>query len=195
MIIAFYRKTKERFKLYDSITNMGEILRRYFVMNSFDGALTIFGLLLGSFVTGVDDPELLIFIGLSTSIAIGFSGLAGALLTEKAEREREIKSMEKALHRKLDDTEYKRAYDSASILAGLVDGLSPVIASLFLLSPFFFLNIADAYYVSFALAIAVFFGLGAFLGKISKENVFLTGIKLVLAGLLCMFIIFLIGVA
>ena len=158
-------------------------------MNSFDGALTTFGFLLGSFAAGVDDASLIVHIGLATAIAIGFSGLTGALMTERAERTREVHSMEKALHRKLDNTDYKRAYDFASIMAALVDGASPLIASLVLLSPFFFLDISSAYYLSFSLALCVFLALGAFLGRISKENVITTALKLLFAGLLCMVII------
>ncbi|MBU0532631.1 VIT1/CCC1 transporter family protein [Candidatus Micrarchaeota archaeon] len=191
MLASFLKKHTDRFKYYDAITGMSKILRRYFVMNSFDGALTTFGLLLGSFAAQVDDPLLIIQIGIATAIAIGFSGLTGALMTESAERKREIHSMEKALHRKLDHTDYKKAYDSASTLAAVVDGASPLLASLILLSPFFFLNITTAYYVSFGLALSVFFGLGLFLGKMSRENMFVTGIKLLLTGLLCMAVILL----
>ncbi|MBN1170527.1 VIT1/CCC1 transporter family protein [Candidatus Micrarchaeota archaeon] len=180
-------------RFYDSITRISKILRRYFVMNSFDGALTIFGMLLGSYVSGVEDTGLIIFIGMSTSIAIGVSGITSALLTEKAEQEREIKSMERALHRKLHDTEYKRAHDYATAAAGIVNGISPVLASLMLLSPFFFFEAGIAYPAAFSLAILVFFGLGIFLGKISKQNILLTGIKLVAVGIICMVIIFLLG--
>lgn len=190
---AQVRKHKERFRFYDSVTGMSKILRRYFVMNSFDGALTIFGFLLGSFVAQVTDTALIIAIGLSTAIAIGVSGLTGALLTEKAEREKELKAMEKALHRNLDDTDYKKAYDSATILAAVVDGISPLLAALLLLSPFVFIEAGQAYYYSFALALLVFFGLGVFLGNISKENLVITGLKLVAAGLFSMAVILLLG--
>lgn len=194
-MICFYKKTKERLRLYDSITGMSEILRRYFVMNSFDGTLTIFGMLIGSYVSGVEDAELIIFIGLSTSIAMGVSGLTGALFAEHAERRIELKSMERALHRKLDNTGYKRAYDYASIATGVVNGASPMLASLMLLSPFFILETGIAYIISFAIAIMLFFGLGIFLGEISRQSLFLTGLKLVAAGLLCMAIILLLGSA
>jgi predicted membrane protein (TIGR00267 family) len=199
MIVAIYnkhvKKHHDKLKFYDSITGMSKILRRYFVMNSFDGALTIFGLLLGVYAAGVDDSQLIIALGLSTALAVGVSGLTGALLTEKAEREREIKSMEKALHKSLDDTDYKRGHDFASIFAGLVDGFSPILASLVLLSPFFIMPAGEAYPYAFSLGLVVFFALGMFLGKISKENVFTTGLKLLLAGIFCMAAILLLGAA
>ena len=188
-------KHKEKFRFYDSITGMSKILRRYFVMNSFDGALTIFGFLLGSFAAQLQDAQLIITIGLSTAVAVGVSGFTGALLTEKAEREREVKSMEKALQKDLSNTDYKRAYDFASATAALVDGASPILAALVLLIPFFILPAADAYLYSFGLALVLFFGLGIFLGTISKENIIMTGIKLLAAGIFSMIVILLLGIA
>ena len=192
-MLKILKKHAERFHYYDTITGMSKIIRRYFVNNSFDGALTIFGLLLGSFAAGVTDPFLVIQIGIGTTIAIGFSGLTGALLTERAERTRELKSMEKALHRKLDNTDYKEAADFASIITGLVDGLSPFLAAGVLLIPFAVLPLPEAYYVSFGMALAIFFLLGAFLGKIAKESLVAMGLKFLVAGILCMVVILLLG--
>ncbi|MFH1393687.1 MAG: hypothetical protein ABII71_05275 [Candidatus Micrarchaeota archaeon] len=194
MLGTFIQKQREKFKYYDSITGMSEILRRYFVMNAFDGALTILGVLLGSFIADIDNPVFVLKIGIATSIAVGISGLTGAMFAERAERKREIRAMEDALHRKLDNTEMKAAYDTASTLIALVDGISPLLASMFILLPFFFFSVADvhlAYQVSMCLALVVFFLLGMFLGRISKESLFFTGIKLVMAGLVCMLFIFL----
>ena len=193
IIKSHVKKHHDKLKFYDSITGMSKILRRYFVMNSFDGALTIFGLLLGEYAAGVMENQLIIALGLSTSMAVGISGLTGAMLTETAEREREIKSMETALQRNLDDTDYKRAYEFASVLAGVVDGFSPILASLVLLSPFFILNASEAYPYAFALGLVVFFALGMFLGKISRESIIKTGFKLLIAGLFCMAVILILG--
>jgi len=197
MIAALLKKEFKRFHYYDAITGMSKILRRYFVMNSFDGALTTFGILLGSFIAQVQDPVLIIHIGVGAAIAVGFSGLTGALLTERAERTRELQAMEKALHRKLEHTDYKKAYDFASFTAALVDGISPLVASLVLLSPFFLMDflaidISSAYFSSFGLALTAFFALGVFLGKVSKESMLATGFKLLLAGVLCMVVIFIV---
>ena len=87
----------KKFDYYDKITGMSEIGRRYFVINSFDGALTILGVLLGSYFAGLTNPSLIVTVGIGASVAIGVSGLWGAFLTEKAEREREIKELTKEL--------------------------------------------------------------------------------------------------
>jgi predicted membrane protein (TIGR00267 family) len=190
-MLGFIRAHFDRIRYFDSITGMSKILRRYFVMNAFDGALTIFGMLLGSFAVGVDNANLIVKIGLSTSVAIGFSGLTGALMTERAERTRELKSMERALHRRLDNTDYKSAYEMASIITACVDGLSPLLAAIVLLCPFLIMPIQGAYYLSFGLALGIFFLLGIFLGEVSREHVLRSGLYFLFAGLLCMAVILL----
>ena len=198
MIANFYKKHKERFSYYDSITGMSKILRRYFVLNSFDGALTIFGVLIGTYVLNTTDPITVIKLGLATTIAVGVSGIWGSFFTEMAERKRELREIEKAVHRKLDNTEIKEAYDFASVITAIVDGASPFFAALFVLAPFFFvpliIDIQTAYYASFALSMCVFFLLGAFLGKLSDESMWKTGLKLVGAGIVALIIIGALGV-
>ena len=177
---------------------MSKILRRYFVLNAFDGALTIFGVLIGTYVIKTTDPIVVIKLGLATSIAVGISGIWGSFFTEMAERKRELREIEKAVHRKLDKSELKEAYDFASVVTAIVDGGSPFLASLFVLIPFFLtpaiLDMQTAYYSSFALSIVVFFLIGAFLGKISNESIWKTGLKLVGAGIIALLIISLLGV-
>ena len=67
-----------------------EIARRYFAMNAFDGVLTIIGVLMGNLVAGVSSAQIVLSTGLTTSGAMGISGLWGAYLTESAERKNVI---------------------------------------------------------------------------------------------------------
>ncbi|MHA2277950.1 MAG: VIT1/CCC1 transporter family protein, partial [Candidatus Kariarchaeaceae archaeon] len=76
-----------RLKLYFKITGGGEIARRYFVMNGFDGVLTVFGIILGAFLVGYESPKEIIVPGIGASFAIGISGFWIAFLTEQAEQE------------------------------------------------------------------------------------------------------------
>jgi predicted membrane protein (TIGR00267 family) len=78
----------------------------------------------------------------------------------------------------------------AAVMVALVDGMSPFIASVLVLSPFFlaamFPQLSWAYYASFSMALLTLFGLGLFLGRISRENLVLSGVKTVVAGVVCM---------
>ncbi|MBN2155430.1 MAG: VIT1/CCC1 transporter family protein [Candidatus Lokiarchaeota archaeon] len=92
----------ERWKLYGEMTDLGEIARRYFVMNFFDGVLTVLGIVIGSFIlflTTENAPNrpAIIIQALATSIAIGISGITGGFLSERAERKRNIIELRRAM--------------------------------------------------------------------------------------------------
>jgi zinc transporter ZupT len=68
------------------ISNALKIARRYFVINAFDGAVTMLGAIMGAYISGIDTPRVLINIGFSVSIALATSGFVGSFLSEMAER-------------------------------------------------------------------------------------------------------------
>ncbi|MEA3459101.1 MAG: hypothetical protein U9R11_00240 [Chloroflexota bacterium] len=175
-----------RLKEYGAIADIGEIARRYFVMNAFDGVLTILGVLVGNYVAGVRDAMVVVSTGLSTCFAMGISGLWGAYLTEAAERKRDLNDLEGYTLTKLGGTKIGRASGVAVIVVALIDGLAPLLSALMALLPFFLhLDIAISYYLSLGLALAILFALGVFLGAISKVNLIVSGLKMVGAGLVC----------
>jgi predicted membrane protein (TIGR00267 family) len=177
-----FRKWRE----YSEIADVGEIARRYFAMNAFDGVLTIIGVLMGNYMAKVREPRVVVVTGLSTSLAMGISGLWGSYLTESAERRREIDELEKQTLVDLHDTKIGKASRMAAVVVAIVDGLSPFLASLLVLLPFFVIEMLPSiewgYYASIGMALITLFGLGLFLGHISKENLIVSGLKTVIAG-------------
>src|SRR3989338_3888777 len=117
-----------RLTRYERITGMSEIARRYFVMNAFDCALTMFGLVTGSYLAGVRNPILIFSVGISTVLAIGISGLWGAFLTETAERNRALKSLEKKMLRKLTGSYQSVASNAAIYVTAAVHAGFPMLA-------------------------------------------------------------------
>ena len=85
------KTVKEAFR----ITEGEEMARRYFVMNSFDGILTVLGILLGSWVANGTNVKAIIYVTFATCFAMFISGFFGTFMTERAERERELKEIEK----------------------------------------------------------------------------------------------------
>lgn len=172
-----------------SMTKGENILRRYFVMNGFDGALTALGIILGSLIArNFANPEQLILSGLGASIAMGVSGFWIAYLTEKAERTRERKELEKSMVADLNNTRISKANFWTSIVIGAVDGISPFIFSLIAIAPFFFvlvgLTMQAAYIISISVIAVEVIILGLFLGAVSKENKIFYAIKIIPAALL-----------
>jgi predicted membrane protein (TIGR00267 family) len=173
---------------YGRIAGIAEIARRYFAMNAFDGVLTIIGVLMGNYMAGVRSAGIVIHTGIATSIAMGVSGLWGAYLTEAAERERELAELERISLTDLGQTKIGRASRMAVVVVALVDGLSPFVASLIVLTPLFIASLIGNVLVSYALSMAValigLFGLGMFLGRISGRSLVGYGLRTLVAGLL-----------
>jgi len=192
-----FRTIWQQFKDYSKLANVAEIARRYFAMNAFDGALTMIGVLMGNYTAGVDSPRIVVSTGLATSVAMGISGLWGAYLTEAAERKREISEMSAQVLVDLNETRIGRASRFAVAVVAIVDGVSPALAALVILSPFFvadlFGQIQWVYFTALGLALLSLFGLGVFLGIVSRENIFLYGLRTVVAGLVSIAISFLLG--
>jgi len=190
------RREFERLKQYHEVAEIGEIARRYFAMNSFDGILTILGVLMGNYLARVRDPTVVIVTGMATSVSMGVSGLWGAYLTESAERQKSLDDLEEQTLTDLSQTRIGRASRAAVVIVALVDGLAPLLASAFVLSPFFLTgllgDIQYSYYLALAIALLSLFGLGAFLGRISRQNVLLAGLKMIVAGVVALVLSYLI---
>jgi predicted membrane protein (TIGR00267 family) len=177
---------------------MTPIARRYFIKNGFDGSMTVLGIIVGSWIVGVTKPEIIVTAGLGACLAMGVSGLFGAYMTEKAERKRQLKTVEDAMLTDLSDSVLSDASDFVSVYAAFVDGASPMLTAVISLIPFIItltgtFVIWDAYIVSLILTLATLFSLGLYLGRIAKENILLYGIQTVAAGLLIVAIVLLLG--
>ncbi|MCQ8903966.1 MAG: VIT1/CCC1 transporter family protein [Methanothrix sp.] len=182
----------ELYRRYLKASGALEIARRLFVMNAFDGVLTIMGVVLGAYLSGVQDSGFVITAGVGGSIAMGISGMSGAYMAERAERMRDIRKLESAMLRDLDGTHVVRAFRTASIAVALVDGLSPAIAALLLISPFLLvpmISMSTAAVLSLALGLVVLFLLGLFLARISEEVALISGLKMLLVGVLTIIIV------
>lgn len=177
----------EKVSEYNEIAEIGEIARRYFAMNAFDGVLTIMGVLMGSLSAGITDARIVITTGLSTSVAMGISGLWGSYLTESAERKRDLDELSRSTLSSLKSSRIGRASRFAAVVVSIVDGISPFLASILVLIPFFFSTLFPeirlVYYTALGTALLTLFALGVFLGSISKDNLLISGIKTLIAGI------------
>lgn len=185
--MAFWDNGLRRLREYSDIAEIGDIARRYFAMNAFDGILTTIGILMGNYLARVEDTTIIVSTGLATSIAMGISGLWGAYLTESAERERDLSDLENHTLTDLSRTKIGEASRAAVVIVSLIDGFAPFLAALVVLIPFFFSaalgDIYLSYRLSLGVALAALFGLGVFLGSVSKGHLVLSGAKMILAGL------------
>lgn len=178
---------KNRIRKYIKVLAEHEIVRRYIIINSFDGALTILGIVMAEFLSNITDPKLIILPGIGAAVAMCVSGIWGAYSAERAEVKNKIRTMEAHLLKDLSNTEFKRKRERMALMIGLVDGLSPLLVSLVILVPFFCVkagcvSMQMAYYISLFIISAILFVLGAFAGRIARESMVKHGIMMLIAG-------------
>jgi len=183
-----------RFRRHLKISGVSGISRRYFVMNSFDGAMTMLGVIVGAHTTGASDPRIVIGAGLGATVAMGMSGFSGAYLTERAERMRRLKGLKKAMLSDMRSSVHAKAAHAASLWAAFVDGISPALAAAIPMTPYALsllhvISPEQALLASVALIMTTLFGLGAFLGRISKENALISGLRMIIVGAATAFIV------
>lgn len=174
------------------VTKAHEIARRLFVMNAFDGALTIMGVVIGAHFSGVSNPHIVITSGIGGSVAMGISGISGAYLAERAERKRDLKKLEMAMLHNLGDTHYARASDFATFIVALVDGISPALSAAILIMPYFLvpqISMDTAFYASLVLGLVILFSLGIFLARISDERLIISGMQMIMVGIITIIIV------
>jgi predicted membrane protein (TIGR00267 family) len=177
---------------YERIAGFSKIARRALANNAFDGVLTMIGVIMGNYLGGVRSAGTVIRIGIATSISIGVSGLWGAYLAESAERGRELAELERMSLTDLGETKIGRASRVAVVVVALVDGLSPFVSSLIVLTPLFVAPLIGNILLSYALSLVVglisLFGLGMFLGHISGRSLVGYGLRTVIAGVVAIVI-------
>ncbi len=185
---------RARIRDYSEITNVGPILRRYFVIGAFDGALTILGIILGAFVAGASEHEksLILAMSFSAAIALAISSTVGAYEAERIEKKIAQMSMERAMLSEMSEM-HKDAFQFAAIASAVVHGIAPLVAGLVPVVPFLLLPFADAALWSVAITLAGLFVMGVYMGRLAKEHVFVSGMRLVVAGLATAIILWLIG--
>jgi len=183
---------------YLKVTRAQQILRRYFAMNAFDGAMTSLGVVIGSYISHITDPESVISVIIVGGIAMMVSGFSGTYMTESAERNHSLNELEDAMLVDLEDTIYGRAGRFVSVFAAVVDGSAPFLASIPSVIPFLLVNlgmisITNAFILSVVASLGTLFLLGVYLGRISGGNVFISGAKMVVAGITVAILALLLG--
>ena len=181
---------KAKINKYTKIAEAGGLYRRYFVMNSFDGALAILGVIVAAYSTGNVSARVIINAGIGLAIATGISGFVGVYLSERAERAKKIKDIEHSIMMDINGSLLYRASKFTIIMLALIDGISPAVTISITILPFFFHEmLPNTFLLDYAMITAVLVNLtilallGAFLGKISQTNVVKYGLMTLMIGI------------
>jgi len=186
----------EQIRFLLRITRTQDIIRRYFVVNGFDGALTMLGLIIGFLVSGATDLSVIINVCLGAAIALGVSGISSAYVSEAAERKRALGKLEDAMITDLRDSAHGEAARGVPLLIAIVNGFAPLAMSLLILTPLIIANAGLALpvsplYTAVGIALLLIFLLGVFLGSIAGVSWLRSGVQTLLVAILTAALIYL----
>jgi len=189
-----FRAWRRRIREYDEITNVGPVVRRYFVIGAFDGALTVLGIIIGAVGAGATEAHkpLILSASVGAAVALAVSSAVGAYEAERVEKKLDITTIERALLARLSE-EHKEAFQFAAIVSAAVHGVAPLLAAILPLIPFFFLDVGTATIAAIVVALTILFVIGAYLGNLVRERVVVTGLRFAAAGLGTAVVLWLVG--
>jgi predicted membrane protein (TIGR00267 family) len=178
------------------ITRTSDIMRRYFVVNGFDGALTMLGLIIGFLLSDPVQISLVINACLGAAIALGVSGVSSAYVSESAERKRALGKLEDAMISDLQKSAHGEAARLTPMLVALVNGSAPLIISLLILIPLWLSQAGivlplSPLYAAIIVALLLIFLLGVFLGRIAGISWLRSGFQTLLVAMLTAALIYL----
>lgn len=185
-------------KLLISISRTNDIVRRYFVVNGFDGALTMLGMIMGFLMSGTDDLAVVMSACLGAAIALGMSGLSSAYISEVAERKRALGQLEEAMITNLRETAHGDAARWVPLWVAMVNGAAPLLISLLILLPLALalagLKLpASPLYAAITVALVLVFLLGVLLGRIAGISWLRSGVQTLLVALVTAALVYLIA--
>ncbi|MCW8854098.1 MAG: hypothetical protein OQK72_05315 [Gammaproteobacteria bacterium] len=178
------------------ITRTHGIVRRYFVVNGFDGALTMLGLIMGFLLSTPASLTVIINACLGAAIALGVSGVSSAYVSELAERRRALSELEDAMVTDLKDGAHAVAARWVPMFIALVNGSAPLIICLLIITPLWLSNAGLVFfisplYVAVIIAVILIFLLGVFLGRISDISWLRSGIQTLIIAFVTILLIYL----
>ena len=183
-------------KLLLTISQTNNIVRRYFVVNGFDGALTMLGMIIGFMISTSSNISVVINTCLSAAIALGMSGLSSAYVSEIAERKRSLLKLEEAMIADLGGTAHGDAARWVPIWVALVNGAAPLFISLLILLPLWLAKAGlqlpmPPLQAAAAVAFLLIFLLGVLLGQIAGISWLRSGAQTLLVALITAALIYL----
>ena len=185
-------------RLLLSVTGTHGIMRRYFVVNGFDGALTMLGLIIGFLVSTPADLSVIINVCLGAAIALGMSGVSSAYVSEAAERQRALGKLEEAMVSDLRESAHGEAARLVPFLIALVNGSAPLIITLLILIPLWLSNAGvplplSPLYAAIIVALMLIFLLGVFLGRIARISWLRSGIRTLMLAVITAALIYMVA--
>lgn len=178
--------------------------KRYLIRGFIDGVLSSLGVVIGASTAigatvGSNNTvasAIIIAAGIGGGVANGLSNILGASVGEKLVKELELSEIEKAMLKsggELRGTAVDQKLNEKLWSSAIYDGVATFIGSIIPVLPFiigslFLITDMISLYASIVISLLLFFILGVYIGRIAKEQVIISGLKLVAFGVVTVII-------
>ena len=162
----------------------------HFVRGIIDGLLSTLGVVIGA---SSADKAIILAAGIGGAVANGVSNCLGAFSSEEYKGHLYIQKIENAMLSKgIEESQIGRKMKKERLKAGLMDGSSTIIGGFIPVLPFILLDHNQALIWSVLCTVLTLFVLGAYIGKVSKKWIIISGLKLMALGILTALLVHLI---
>ncbi len=161
---------------------------RYLIRGFVDGVLSTLGVVIGASTaigTSTQASQVIIAAGIGGGMANGLSNILGAFMAEKVMVGERLEELEKAMVKEeaLRETKLNEKFKTRTISGSLADGLSTIGGALipvipFVLAPVFLISERTALLSSVVFSLLLFAFLGVYVGRVTKENIVLSALKM-----------------
>ncbi|MFQ5986683.1 MAG: hypothetical protein ACE5KQ_04940 [Thermoplasmata archaeon] len=166
---------------------LAQAFRRYFVNTVFDSTFVAMGIVVGVALVPGTNVGTVVGTMFAATLALGISTGTSVYEAEKVEAEIRLRELERAMLTTLDGTEADRALDVSRYFVVAVNVVAPLAVFAATASPFYLsssLTVAGipAAFFSVAVAVAVLFVVGTYLGRLTGRPGLLRGLRMAFIG-------------
>lgn len=154
-----------------------------------DGIICFIGLIIG-IAEATSNPTLVIISGIIGGLSDAFGNSIGFFISQSTERSVQI---HENVVRGNSNVEIRVHSKHEVLMSGVLSFLATICVLIILLSPFFVFSITVASYLTFVIGIGVSFALGLYVGRLSGECPYKTGLKYSALAILGAVVSFIIG--
>ncbi|MFQ5553708.1 MAG: hypothetical protein ACE5EW_08370 [Thermoplasmata archaeon] len=166
---------------------LAQAFRRYFVNTVFDSTFVAMGIVVGVALVPGTNIGTVVGTMFAATLALGISTGTSVYEAEKVEAEIRLRELERAMLTTLDGTEADRALDISRYFVVAVNVVAPLAVFAATAAPFYLSSSLEiggipAAFFSVAIAVAVLFVVGTYLGRLTGRPGLLRGLRMALIG-------------
>jgi predicted membrane protein (TIGR00267 family) len=164
---------------------------RYIILGSIDGILAVLGGVIGASTAGTPN-EGVVQVGIGVAVALAVTNGIGSYLAESTVEYAKLAEKERPLLRRLTGTKIERVTKRKIYLDSITHGGASFVGSLVPIVPFMTIE-SNALAVSISASLSALVVLGIYSGRLSKQNIAVSVVKMVILGVLVVVLVSLLG--